>query len=80
MPMYNEEQTKRPNCPFMKQTTGILRYNKEPKTSQHTLELLHVYQYVLELPKELLNVSVCQRVAKLQMIKVFQATLFCNFM
>ena len=31
-----------------------LRYHKGPKTSNYTLELLHVYQYVLDLFKEVL--------------------------
>ena len=41
-----------------------------------TLELLHIYQYVLGLSNEVQYLSVYQRVAKMQMIKVFMATYF----
>ena len=48
----------------MNQTRGTLR-------SHLTLELLHVYQYLLDLSKDILYIYVCQRDTKLQTIKVF---------
>ena len=47
-------------------------YPRGPQNLQHTLELLHVYQYELVLSKEVLYVSVGQRAAKLMIIKVFK--------
>ena len=44
-----------------------------PQNFRYTLELFFVYQYELDLSKEVLYVSVGQRAAKLQMIKVFKA-------
>ena len=51
---YDKEQNKLTICPFMKKTIGTLRCPKGPKTIQHTLELLHVYWYILDLFKEVL--------------------------
>ena len=44
-----------------------------PQNPKHILELLDVYQYELDLSKEMLYVSVEQKAAKLQMIQVFKA-------
>ena len=47
---------------------------------QHILELLNIYQHLLDLSNEvlywLLYTSVCQTVANLKSIKVFKATFF----
>ena len=52
---------------------------KSIKNSQHTLEFLSVYQYELDLSKEVLYVFVEQRAAKLQMIKVFKAAFLRSY-
>ena len=46
----------------MKQTRGTLRCPKGPKINLYTIELLHIYWYVLDLSKEILN----QRATKIQ--------------
>ena len=54
---YNGEQTKAPIYQFFKQTRDSLRGHEIPKYTQHTLEHLHVYQYILELSNEELYAS-----------------------
>ena len=44
-PIYIEKQTKSPIYLFMKQTRGNLRCRRGPKTTQPTLEFLHVSKY-----------------------------------
>ena len=67
-----------PNRPFgclWSKTRGCLSCHNRPKNTQHTLtlELLHFYQYVFKISKEVL---LYQRVTKLQTIKAFKATCF----
>ena len=45
-----------------------------PQNPWHIFKLLSVYQYELDHSKEVLHVSIGQRAAKLEMIKVFKAT------
>ena len=78
--IYNMEQNKRPVSLFMKLMRSILRYHVGPKSPQHTLYLLHVYQCELHLLKEVLYATVCQKGCKTADDQSFQGYIFFDFM
>ena len=70
--VYNEEQTKRLICPFIYEANQGYHNPKPPSTPLSFCISIRIYQ---TFPKRI-YVSACQRVAKLQTIKVFKTTFF----